>query len=96
MKLVRKAKPSKGARPWEAPALKWPGPEALNGTVFGQKYLTVTVDEAHQFRNIGTKQWAALELLDLAQVKILLTGTPLHTAPKVRTRSVTMNHGKGC
>ncbi|KIL57929.1 hypothetical protein M378DRAFT_181480 [Amanita muscaria Koide BX008] len=46
------------------------------------EFWSQTVDEAHQFRSVSTKQWAVLELLDLAQVKILLTGTLLHTAPK--------------
>lgn len=37
-------------------------------------------------RNIGAKYFAAMMLLENASLKMILTGTPLHTAPKVSDR----------
>lgn len=52
-------------------------------TLYGQYYLSVTLDEAHNFRNHGVKHSAALELLDNAVIRLVLSATPLQTATKV-------------
>ncbi|THU88715.1 hypothetical protein K435DRAFT_305531 [Dendrothele bispora CBS 962.96] len=75
------SKAKKGAQPWELPDLRKNA--TLEGTIFGQRFLTVNIDEAHEMRNIGVKYYAAMALCQKAQVKIAMTGTPLLTAPKV-------------
>jgi hypothetical protein len=52
-------------------------------TLFGLQYLSVTIDEAHEFRNVGPKHSAALCILELATVRLALTATPLQTSTKV-------------
>lgn len=37
-------------------------------------------------RNPGNKHLATLRLLEQARIKLIMTATPLHTAPKVRSR----------
>ncbi|KAG0693518.1 hypothetical protein DFH29DRAFT_1007225 [Suillus ampliporus] len=46
------------------------------------KFLTVAVDEAHEFRNFTANTYAVLEVLNVASVVLLLTATPLYTSPK--------------
>ncbi|KAF5345577.1 hypothetical protein D9756_011032 [Leucocoprinus leucothites] len=71
---------TRNSRPWDIPPLK---PKVLlSNTLFGQWFLTVTIDEAHHLRNAGSKHTAALRLLQQATVRIIMTATPLHTAPK--------------
>jgi SNF2 family DNA or RNA helicase len=79
MKLVHYNKMPKGSRPWDVPGVK----QSAEGTLFSQKYLTVTIDEAHHMRNLGAKHQAALRILQQACVRLILTGTPLLTGPKV-------------
>lgn len=57
----------------------------ISKTLFGQQYLSIVVDEAHNFRNHGPKHLAALAILDRAVVRLPLTGTPLQTSPKAST-----------
>ncbi|KAJ8586214.1 hypothetical protein M405DRAFT_864785 [Rhizopogon salebrosus TDB-379] len=45
-------------------------------------FLTVVVDEAHEFRNINGNFYAILEVCKRAVVKIAMTATPLYTSPK--------------
>ncbi|KAJ3566667.1 hypothetical protein NP233_g6859 [Leucocoprinus birnbaumii] len=75
-----KKKKKKDANPWEIPPVK--PSQTLKDTVFGQFFLTVTVDEAHHMRNLGNKQISTLRLLQQAKVRLIMTATPIHTAPK--------------
>jgi len=52
-------------------------------TLFGRKYLTVIVDEGHEFRNVGPKHTAAFSIMTLAAVRLVMTATPLQTSTKV-------------
>lgn len=70
----------KSRPPWE---LSTPVTDSLKGSIFGQKFLTVTVDEMHLMRNLGPMYYATLAIYNQATIRIGLTGTPLHTAPKV-------------
>ncbi|KAF5359465.1 hypothetical protein D9756_003663 [Leucocoprinus leucothites] len=79
-KLHVAVKPGKNARPWIIPRLKKEG--NLENTIFAQKFLTIVVDEAHQMRNAGNKHIATLRLLEQARIRLIMTATPLHTAPK--------------
>lgn len=76
------SKPKAGKQPWELPARK--GLNSLDNTLFGQHFLSVSVDEIHQMRNAGSKHYGVLCIYKQALVKIGLTGTPLLTGPKVR------------
>lgn len=72
-------------------ALPWALPEAVPGsekkrlenTLYRQKYLTVIFDEAQMARNPGPKHSSALLLLNQANVRLILTATPLQTSTKV-------------
>ena len=77
--LHNKVDTKKNARPWVVPQAK----KDLKDTIFGQKYLTVIVDEAHIMRNKGQKHLSALRLLQQATVRLIMTATPLHTSFKV-------------
>jgi superfamily II DNA or RNA helicase len=50
---------------------------------FEREFLTVVVDEAHEFRNLSANSYALLELTKASNVRLLLTATPLYTGPKV-------------
>jgi hypothetical protein len=84
MALLYQSKLDKGKRPWELPR-----PKRLNteGTVFHQRFLTITLDEMHTLRNLGIKYFAGLRLFHQGVVKLGLTGTPLLTSPRVRLSS---------
>ncbi|KAJ4463203.1 P-loop containing nucleoside triphosphate hydrolase protein [Lentinula lateritia] len=66
------------SRPWQLPEQTHDG----SGTLFHQKFLTVTIDEAHEMRNVGFKYFAGMRALQLGTVKLVLTATPLLTSPK--------------
>ncbi|KAJ3564157.1 hypothetical protein NP233_g8477 [Leucocoprinus birnbaumii] len=66
--------------PWKAPPVK--PTQSLKDTIFGQFFLSVIVDEAHQMRNLGNKHTSMLRLLQQAKVSLIMTATPIHTAPK--------------
>ena len=70
---------SKGKLPWDISYTK----NSLRQTIFDYAYLSVTLDEAHLFRNIGPKHYAALNLLKQGHLRLILTATPLHTSTKV-------------
>ncbi|KAF5344038.1 hypothetical protein D9756_011549 [Leucocoprinus leucothites] len=55
---------------------------SLSNTLFGQWFLTITIDEAHHMRNLGIKHSAALCVLERTTIRLIMTATPLHTAPK--------------
>ncbi|KAF5343804.1 hypothetical protein D9758_016217 [Tetrapyrgos nigripes] len=77
---VFQAKAAKSKAPWELPARKPGG--TLDGTIFAQEFLSVTVDEIHEMRNVNAKHYSVLALFNRSNVRIGLTGTPLLTAPK--------------
>ncbi|KXN81008.1 Nuclear protein STH1/NPS1 [Leucoagaricus sp. SymC.cos] len=68
----------KNARPWDIPNPR----KSLENTIFGQKFLVVVIDEAHHIHNPGNKHTATLRLVQQAQIRLIMTATPLHTAPK--------------
>jgi hypothetical protein len=70
---------SKGRLPWDVSYTK----SSSHQTIFDYAYLSVTLDEAHLFRNIGPKHYAALSLLKQGRLRLVLTATPLHTSTKV-------------
>lgn len=70
----------KGKLPWDFPPKM---PQSPNKTLFNHTYYSVTIDEAHLFRNVGPKHFAALALFEHAQLRLVLTATPLHTSTKV-------------
>lgn len=64
--------------PWDPPQRR---PTAsFNKTLYGHKYLSITVDEGHHFRNPGMKHMGALTLLQRAQLRFVMSGTPLQTS----------------
>jgi len=64
----------------------------INETLFGQQYLSVTLDEGHIFRNVNAKHSAARLIMKQARVRLVLTATPLHTSTKVSLFHH-LNHG---
>lgn len=78
MSKTHKKPGRKGQRPWSVPPTK----TSLANTIFGQDFLTIVIDEAHHMRNAGNKHTAALRLLQQSRVRLIMTATPLHTAPK--------------
>jgi hypothetical protein len=79
MKAVHRTKRAKKQQPWEYPA-QWKDPA---GTLFGQRFLTVIIDEAHTGRNVGNQHFSMLRILKQAVVRLPLTATPLLTSPQV-------------
>lgn len=49
----------------------------------GRKFLTVSVDEVHDMRNLKAQFYATLEVTKASHVKLLASGTPLYTGPMV-------------
>lgn len=85
--LYQPPKKEHGDLPWTMPSLLPRMVRAdITKTLFGQRYLSVVIDEAHNFRNHGPKHFAALAILDKAVIRLPLTGTPLQTATKVSTQ----------
>ncbi|KAF9472811.1 hypothetical protein BDN70DRAFT_818118 [Pholiota conissans] len=66
--------------PWKIPPLR--KSRDITKTLFGQRYLSVSIDEAHNFRNHGPKHLAALAILERAIVRDPMTGSPLQTSTK--------------
>jgi len=79
-KVYSSSKSRKGKLPWELPEVK----RSFNGTIFSQRFLSITIDEIHEFRNMGMKYFGALGVLRQGVLKFGLTGTPLLTSPKAR------------
>jgi superfamily II DNA or RNA helicase len=88
MQLIHQSRAAKGKRPWEFPPMKC---STTEGTIFHQKFLTVTIDEMHDLRNIGIKYYGAMRIFQQAKVKLGLTATPLLTSPKV-SKSIMNDH----
>ncbi|KAG6871948.1 hypothetical protein C0995_014639 [Termitomyces sp. Mi166 len=68
----------KNTMPWDMPNPR----KDLTNTIFGQRFLVAIIDEAHNFRNPGTKHISCLRLLQNALVRLPMTATPLHTSSK--------------
>ncbi|KAF8867860.1 P-loop containing nucleoside triphosphate hydrolase protein [Gymnopilus junonius] len=56
--------------------------ENVQSNLFGQKYLTVVLDEAHEFCNMGPKHTAAFTILQKACLCLVMMATPLQTLTK--------------
>lgn len=82
VKLYYKKVETTPVLPWELPQQR-PNTSPQN-TLFNQRYLTITFDEAHRYRNIGVRYYASLRLRQQATIVLACTATPLQTAPKVR------------
>ncbi|KJA17089.1 hypothetical protein HYPSUDRAFT_206460 [Hypholoma sublateritium FD-334 SS-4] len=69
--------------PWAQPELlRSVTPERLACSLFGQRFLSGIIDEAHTYRNNGLKHTAVLTLLSKCIVRMPLTATPLQTSTK--------------
>lgn len=73
----------KGDLPWANPPPLPTYKALVSKTLFGQRYLSITLDEAQGFRNVGAKHSAAFLILQLASFLFILTATPLQTSTKV-------------
>lgn len=78
------------AKPSSRSALPWAMPQPLPGyttniknTLYSQRYLSITIDEAHAFRNVGPKHLSVLALMNLGTIRFAMTATPLQTSTKV-------------
>ena len=69
--------------PWDKPTKLSGFLENVLSTLFNRKYLTVILDEGHEFRNVGPKHTAAFSIMTLATVQLVMTATPLQTLTKV-------------
>jgi SNF2 family DNA or RNA helicase len=76
---------SKKELPWRKPRRVATYDSMVQKTIFGLNFLSVTIDEAHEFRNVGLKHSAALEILRNAQMRLIMTATPLQTSTKARS-----------
>ncbi|KAF9455402.1 P-loop containing nucleoside triphosphate hydrolase protein, partial [Collybia nuda] len=75
-------KTSTGKLPWAEPTPLPTYTKLVGNTLYGRQYLSVTIDEAQAFRNVGTKNSAALMLLRNAVFRQIMTGTPLQTSTR--------------
>jgi hypothetical protein len=78
-------KPSSKELPWAPPKCLPAFADKVSNTLFGQHYLSVTLDEAHLYRNMGPKHLSALSVLEKAVLRFVMTATPLQTSTKVHT-----------
>ena len=79
--------------PWALPELlRSVTPERLSCSLFGQRFLSGIIDEAHFYRNRGLKHTAALTILDKCIIRMPLTATPLQTSTKVRKFPLSISH----
>ncbi|KAJ8690094.1 hypothetical protein PTI98_012931 [Pleurotus ostreatus] len=68
-------------KPW-VDAKRKPLGNSVDKTLFDLKYLVVTIDEAHTYRNPGVKQCAATTILSCSSLRLAMTGTPLQTSTR--------------
>ncbi|PPQ93015.1 hypothetical protein CVT25_006099 [Psilocybe cyanescens] len=75
--------PLKSVRePWKIPK-RFPNYATnVKNTLYGYDYLSVTIDEAHVFRNTGAKHISLLALIERATLRFAMTATPLQTSTK--------------
>lgn len=84
--LFRQVKSSSKELPWRKPTPVIGYDSIVGRTLFGLDFLSVTIDEAHEFRNVGAKHSAALAIVERAKVRLIMTATPLQTSTKVRSQ----------
>jgi hypothetical protein len=77
-------KPKGETLPWTDPRVLPTYNALAPKTLYGRSYLSVTIDEAHTFRDIGAKHSSALLILKRSTFRIIMTATPLPTSTKVR------------
>ncbi|KAF8057085.1 P-loop containing nucleoside triphosphate hydrolase protein, partial [Lyophyllum atratum] len=75
-------KPAAGSLPWLHPSKKTVYETSAPKTLYGQRYLSITLDEAHMYRNTGAKHSSALLILERSVLRFILTATPLQTSTK--------------
>ncbi|KAK1233548.1 hypothetical protein PQX77_003294 [Marasmius sp. AFHP31] len=66
-------------------ATPWTLPDTVRnsqGTIYGERFGVMIFDEAHEYRKEGLKHLTALALSKRADLRLVVTGTPLHTSPK--------------
>jgi TATA-binding protein-associated factor len=80
-------------QPWEIPPQK--ARSTVEGSIFGQRFLSVTLDESHTARNLGGNYLAALRVYQQGIIKLALTATPLHTGHKVWVFSMLLEDAQG-
>ena len=85
--LFTMQKPSSKILPWNRLKKRETYNQAVKNTLFCLQFLSVTVDEAHEFRNMGPKLLGVLEILKLGTVRMILTATPLQTSTKVGSKN---------
>jgi hypothetical protein len=71
--------------PWDKLKRNATYDQTVKKTLFGLEYLSATIDEAHEYRNVGPKHLGALAILKQAKIRIAMTATPLQTSTKVST-----------
>ncbi|TFK59812.1 hypothetical protein BDN72DRAFT_780239 [Pluteus cervinus] len=69
-------------KPWMRPERLPSYDVELKTTLFQLKFLSVVIDEAHEFRNLGTKHSAALVILGRSVMRMVMTATPLQTSTR--------------
>ncbi|RDB15031.1 Protein CHROMATIN REMODELING 5 [Hypsizygus marmoreus] len=75
-------KPARDKLPWQHPSPLFTYSTLVSSTLYGQQYMSVTLDEAHAFRNVGPKHSSALLLLEKSILRFIMTATPLQTSTK--------------
>ncbi|KAJ2911463.1 hypothetical protein MD484_g8951, partial [Candolleomyces efflorescens] len=65
--------------PWDHPPERLGAEARKPKTLYGQKYLTLILDEAQVARNYGSTHSAVLLILKQAHARLVLTATPLQT-----------------
>lgn len=81
-KLFKARQSKHGQLPWAPRPHKSGFDNMVKETLYGQQYLSITLDEGHEFRK-NTKHAAALALVELARIRLIATATPLQTSNQV-------------
>ncbi|RXW14189.1 hypothetical protein EST38_g11666 [Candolleomyces aberdarensis] len=80
--LLYTAKREAHLKPWDHPEPRSDYNVNIQKTLFHQEYSVVVLDESQNFRNNGPKHSAALRVLEQANIRVVLTATPLQTSTK--------------
>jgi TATA-binding protein-associated factor len=86
--LVYQSSRKSSGLPWDHPEPIPGASKNLERTLYNQRYLSVTFDEAQGVRNCGPKHSAALLILEQSVVRLILTATPLQTSTKVSSSAL--------
>lgn len=78
-------KPPPDKLPWAEPHRLATYDALLGNTLYGQEYLSITLDEAQGYRNSGAKHSAAIGVLKKGKVRMIMSATPLQTSTKVNS-----------